>query len=148
MSKVILIVVIVIVVAVILGVLYFMMGDTSSNTFTIQGMKVEILTQGSGEAAKSGDNVTVNYVGTLQDGTKFDSSYDRSAPFTFILGQGTVIKGWDLGVEGMKMGEKRKLTIPPELAYGENGFPPVIPQSATLIFEVEMLSATPLPPAQ
>ncbi len=113
---------------------------TATTSFDIQGMKVEILKQGTGEGAKVGDNIVVNYVGTLTDGTKFDSSIDRNQPFPYTLGQNMVIKGWELGLLGMKVGEKRKLTIPPELAYGEAGRPPVIPQNATLIFEIDMLS--------
>jgi len=108
-------------------------------SFDIQGMKVEILKEGSGIVAKTGDVVTVNYVGTLTDGSKFDSSIDRNQPFQFILGQSRVIQGWELGVSGMKVGEKRRLTIPPELGYGSNGFPPVIPPNATLIFEIDLL---------
>jgi len=110
-----------------------------TNTFDIQGMKVEVLKQGSGDAAKAGDTVSVNYVGTLENGTKFDSSIDRGVPFSFTLGQNRVIQGWELGVNGMKAGEKRKLTIPYTLAYGENGIPNAIPQKATLIFEVDLL---------
>lgn len=113
---------------------------TGANKFEVQGMKIEIEKQGSGDAAKNGDTVTVNYVGTLDSGKKFDSSYDRNAPFTFALGAGHVIKGWDLGVAGMKVGEKRKLIIPAELGYGTNGFPPIIPKNATLTFEVELLN--------
>jgi FKBP-type peptidyl-prolyl cis-trans isomerase len=110
------------------------------NSFMIQNMKVEVLKEGTGEAAKSGDNVSVNYVGTLTDGTKFDSSYDRNKPFSFSLGAGQVIKGWDLGVAGMKTGEKRRLTIPSDLGYGAGGTPGgPIPPNATLIFEVELL---------
>lgn len=105
----------------------------------IQGMKIETLQQGTGVAAKSGDTVTVNYVGTLQDGTKFDSSIDRGQPFQFTLGQNSVIQGWELGVVGMKVGEKRKLTIPPELAYGSQGAGGVIPPNATLTFEIDLL---------
>ena len=112
--------------------------QNSMNSFQIQGMQVEILAQGQGEAAKDGDNVTVNYVGIFENGEKFDSSYDRNGPFSFPLGQSRVIKGWDLGVVGMKVGEKRKLTVPPELAYGSTGFLS-IPPNATLTFEVELL---------
>ena len=111
-----------------------------SKIFNIQGMKIEILKQGTGSAAEKGDTVTVNYVGTLQDGTKFDSSIDRNLPFEFILGQNKVIQGWELGVVGMNVGEKRKLTIPPELAYGAEGHPPIIPSNATLVFEIDLLS--------
>ncbi len=115
---------------------------TNSNNFTIQGMKIEILKEGSGEGAKVGDTVSVNYVGTLENGTKFDSSIDRGEPFPFTLGQNRVIQGWEKGVLGMKVGEQRKLTIPYELAYGEAGFPPVIPPKATLIFVVDLLGIT------
>ena len=103
-------------------------------------MKVEILQQGTGESAKTGDTVTVDYVGTLQNGTKFDSSIDRGQPFSFTLGENRVIQGWELGILGMKVGEKKTLVIPPEQAYGEQGVPGAIPPNATLIFEVELLS--------
>ncbi len=102
-----------------------------------------VMQQGNGAAAKSGDTVSVHYVGTLTDGKKFDSSRDRGQPFTFTLGKGMVIKGWDQGVVGMKVGEKRKLTIPGPLAYGAAGHPPVIPPNATLVFEIEMMSIKP-----
>jgi FKBP-type peptidyl-prolyl cis-trans isomerase len=103
------------------------------------GLKIEDEKVGTGDEAVAGKKVTVNYLGTLTDGKKFDSSYDRNEPFTFNLGAGEVIKGWDEGVAGMKVGGKRKLTISPELGYGEAGAPPVIPSNATLIFEVELL---------
>lgn len=114
--------------------------NTMENTMNIQGMKVEILKEGTGEGAKSGDMVTVNYTGTLENGTKFDSSFNPGrSPFQFTLGQGMVIKGWELGVLGMKVGEKRKLTIPADLGYGASGAGGVIPPNATLIFEVDLL---------
>jgi FKBP-type peptidyl-prolyl cis-trans isomerase len=94
---------------------------------------------GEGAVAEKGSSVTVHYTGTLEDGTKFDSSLDRQQPFTFELASGMVIKGWDIGVEGMKVGGKRKLTIPGALAYGDKGVPGTIPANATLIFEVELL---------
>lgn len=94
---------------------------------------------GSGAEATPGKTVTVHYVGTLTNGSKFDSSRDRGQGFTFRLGAGQVIQGWDQGVAGMKVGGVRKLTIPPELGYGSRGFPPVIPPNSTLVFEVELL---------
>ncbi len=100
---------------------------------------IEDLRPGSGPAAKAGDNVTVHYVGTLTDGKKFDSSRDRGRGFAFQLGAGRVIQGWDQGVAGMQVGQLRKLTIPPQLGYGDRGFPPVIPPNSTLVFEVELL---------
>lgn len=103
------------------------------------GLKVEDIKVGDGAAAVVGKKVTVHYTGWLTNGTKFDSSLDRGDPFHFNLGAGQVIKGWDQGVEGMKTGGKRKLTIPSELGYGEQGAGAVIPPGATLIFEVELL---------
>ncbi len=94
---------------------------------------------GTGTEAVSGKTVSVHYTGTLTNGSKFDSSKDRGDPFNFKLGAGQVIKGWDQGVAGMKVGGMRKLTIPSDLAYGDRGFPPVIPPKATLVFEIELL---------
>jgi len=103
-------------------------------------LQIEELKAGSGPEAKAGQTVTVHYVGTLTNGSKFDSSRDRNEGFTFKLGAGQVIKGWDQGVAGMQVGQLRKLTIAPELGYGSRGFPPVIPPNSTLVFEVELLS--------
>ena len=103
-------------------------------------MKIEKLTQGTGASPKSGDTVTVHYTGWLTTGAKFDSSVDRDEPFAFVLGEGQVIQGWDQGAATMRIGDKAKLTIPPELAYGASGYPGAIPPNATLIFEVELLS--------
>ena len=112
----------------------------NSNSYNIQGMKIEIVKEGTGEGAKAGDLVTVNYTGTLLDGTKFDSSLNPGrTPFEFTLGQNRVIQGWELGVLGMKVGEKRKLTIPPELAYGPQGAGGIIGPNATLNFEIDLL---------
>ena len=105
-------------------------------------LKIETLKEGAGAEARAGSTVTVHYVGTLTDGKKFDSSRDRGRGFSFKLGAGQVIKGWDQGVAGMKIGSVRKLTIPPHLAYGDKGFPGAIPPNSTLVFEVELLSVT------
>lgn len=102
-------------------------------------LKVEDTKVGTGAEAVAGKTVTVHYVGTLTTGSKFDSSRDRGQGFSFRLGAGQVIQGWDQGVAGMKVGGVRKLTIPPEMGYGDRGFPPVIPPKSTLLFEVELL---------
>lgn len=102
-------------------------------------LQIDDLSPGSGTEATDGRTVSVHYTGTLTNGEKFDSSLDRGRPFEFTLGAGRVIKGWEQGVRGMKVGGKRKLTVPPELGYGARGFPPVIPANATLVFEIELL---------
>ena len=106
---------------------------------TASGLKYVDLVIGTGATPKPGQTAVVHYTGWLTDGKKFDSSVDRGTPFQFVVGQGRVIKGWDEGVSTMRVGGKRKLTIPPELGYGQRGAGGVIPPNATLIFEVELL---------
>ena len=124
--------------------LLFAMADETNKLenpqITESGLIISDLVIGEGDKATSGQTVTVNYTGTLENGDQFDSSIGR-APFSFPLGAGRVIKGWEEGVEGMKVGGKRKLTIPPELGYGSRGAGNVIPPNATLIFEIELLEA-------
>ena len=113
--------------------------DAPDTQITASGLKIIELQVGEGAEAASGQTVSVHYRGTLENGKQFDASYDRGTPFTFPLGAGRVIKGWDEGVVGMKVGGKRKLVIPPDLAYGSRGAGGVIPPNATLVFEVELL---------
>ena len=115
--------------------------DQAAMQQALQNLKVEDVIVGTGTVAQLGDTVTVNYTGTFDDGSKFDSSYDHGQPFSFILGAGKVIPGWDVGVQGMKVGGKRNLTIPPELAYGPSGRGP-IPPNATLHFTIELVSVS------
>jgi FKBP-type peptidyl-prolyl cis-trans isomerase FkpA len=115
-------------------------GGSMANVTTPSGLIYDELVAGTGAAARAGSDVLVHYTGWLTDGTKFDSSVDRGEPFGFPLGQGQVIAGWDEGVEGMRVGGKRKLTIPPSLGYGAYGAGGVIPPNATLVFEVELLA--------
>ncbi len=103
------------------------------------GLIIEEVKNGTGDLAEAGKQVSVHYTGTFTDGKKFDSSYDRGQPITFPLGAGRVIKGWDEGIAGMRVGEKRKLTIPPDLAYGAEGRPPMMPPNSTLLFDVELV---------
>jgi peptidylprolyl isomerase len=112
--------------------------QTNSQPEPKKELKTETIKQGSGEPAKNGDKLKMHYVGTLENGTKFDSSRDRNTPFEFTLGAGQVIQGWEQGILGMKTGEIRKLIIPSELGYGASGQGP-IPPNSTLIFEVELL---------
>ena len=124
--------------AAVLSLFILIMGSPMT-TQAADDLGIEILTKGDGDKAQIGQRVTVHYEGRLTDGTMFDSSVKRGQPFEFTLGRGQVIKGWELGVEGMAIGEKRKLTIPPELGYGERGAGDKIPPNATLVFEVELL---------
>lgn len=112
--------------------------NTTKKTTNTEKLKIEDIKVGNGKEVKNGDTVVINYLGTLPDGTKFDSSYDRGEPFETQIGIGRVIKGWDIGVVGMKVGGKRKLTIPPSLGYGQQTVGS-IPANSTLIFEVELV---------
>ncbi len=149
-------IIVVVVVAIVAGIAYFVANKkseepskpaetqtthpTETTAQTAGESKVEIVDTvvGKGAEAVNGKSITVHYTGTLKDGTKFDSSVDRKEPFTFSLGAGQVIKGWEQGIQGMKVGGKRKLTIPPDLAYGNNAVG-AIPANSVLIFEVELL---------
>ena len=116
-----------------------MTDNTEKTVTTDSGLKYVELKEGNGATPKTGQTVVVHYTGTLEDGTKFDSSRDRGSPFQFKIGVGQVIKGWDEGVGTMKVGDRRQLIIPPELGYGPRGAGGVIPPNATLIFDVELL---------
>ncbi len=138
-QRILLVVVILLVIATIGFFAFRASQKNGEQTTSPSGLVIEDLVVGSGAEAKAGDLVSVHYTGWLTDGSKFDSSVDRGTPFEFNLGQGEVITGWDEGVAGMKVGGKRKLTIPPDLGYGANGAGSVIPPNATLVFEVELL---------
>ena len=116
------------------------MSETLRSTTTTNGLVIEDMIDGGGDEAVAGKRVSVHYTGWLTDGRKFDSSKDRNDPFAFALGARHVIAGWDEGVQGMKVGGTRKLTIPPQLGYGARGAGGVIPPNATLVFEVELLA--------
>lgn len=118
---------------------------TGEGVKTDSGLQYWDIKVGTGDEAKNGDKVKVHYTGWFTSGKKFDSSVDAQQPYTFTLGQGNVIKGWDEGVAGMKVGGKRQLRIPPELAYGEQGYKNIIPPNSTLIFDVQLLAVTPAP---
>jgi FKBP-type peptidyl-prolyl cis-trans isomerase len=114
--------------------------DTAAMTKTPSGLRYQDLVKGQGAEATAGKSVQVHYTGWLPNGEKFDSSRDRNEPFSFTLGAGQVIAGWDEGVAGMKVGGRRKLVIPPDLAYGTAGAPPDIPPGTTLVFDIELLN--------
>jgi FKBP-type peptidyl-prolyl cis-trans isomerase len=142
-TRILIIVIVILVIAAIAYIAYSGFINKKASTpnadnTTASGLKIEDLTVGTGQAAKAGDTISVHYTGYLADGTKFDSSLDRNQPYEFVLGTGNVIPGWDQGLVGMKVGGKRRLTIPPVLAYGAKGNGP-IPPNATLTFEVELL---------
>lgn len=121
---------------------------TGDGVKTTSGLQYWDIKVGTGEVATSGSRVKVHYTGWLDTGKKFDSTVDAHQPYSFNLGKGEVIKGWDEGIEGMKVGGKRQLHIPPELAYGEDGHPPQVPPNATLTFDVQLLAVTPAAPNQ
>jgi FKBP-type peptidyl-prolyl cis-trans isomerase FkpA len=120
---------------------------TGDGVKTDSGLQYWDIKVGTGAVANEGDHVKVHYTGWFTDGKKFDSSVDAHQPYGFTLGKGDVIKGWDEGVAGMKVGGKRQLRIPPELAYGDAGYKKIVPPNATLIFDVQLLAVTPTPPA-
>ena len=126
---------------VILGAAFFLFGSGGKEITTASGLKYIDLVKGTGATPQQGQTLTVNYTGWLADGTKFDSSSDRGQPANFRLGVDSLVKGWVEGLKTMKVGGKRKLIIPPELAYGADGRKPVVPPNATLTFEIELLRA-------
>lgn len=130
------------------GLIYFFArkkgNSASTNEVTMaDGLKYVDLKEGDGQTPQPGQTVVVHYTGTLEDGTKFDSSVDKGRPFSFVLGSDGVIKGWNEGLMSMKVGGKRRLTVPAKLGYGAAGRPPAIPANATLIFDVELLGIKP-----
>lgn len=120
---------------------------TGDGVKTDSGLQYWEIKVGTGTVANDGDHVKVHYTGWFTDGKKFDSSVDAHQPYSFTLGRGDVIKGWDEGIAGMKVGGKRQLRIPPELAYGEAGYKKIVPPNATLIFDVQLLAVTAAPAA-
>jgi FKBP-type peptidyl-prolyl cis-trans isomerase len=142
MNKVILALIILAILLIAIGG-YFLV--SSRNSYEVEGVKIQVLKQGSGDQqAEKGNIVNLHYAGTLKDGQKFDSSYDRNSPFSFVLDDSRVIKGFYLGVLGMKVGEKRKITIPPDLGYGSVELFG-IPANSTLVYEIELLAISQAP---
>ena len=123
------------------AVVYVVKYRGPSEVRTASGLKYTDLVEGTGPTPQPGQTVSVHYLGTLQNGTKFDSSYDRGAPMEYKIGVQSMIKGWDEGVSTMRVGGKRRLIVPPALGYGPSGRPPKIPPNSTLVFEIELLSA-------
>jgi len=119
---------------------------TGDGVKTDSGLQYWDIKTGTGAVANNGDHVKVHYTGWFTNGKKFDSTVDANQPYSFTLGKGDVIKGWDEGIAGMKVGGKRQLRIPPELAYGDAGYKTIVPPNATLIFDVQLLAVTPAPP--
>lgn len=142
-QRIILAVSVIVLLGLVAGGIYLATSRNNTSQTGATELQIEDLVVGSGDEAKAGDRVSVHYTGWLEDGTKFDSSIDRGQPLIFTVGTGQVIGGWDEGIPGMKEGGKRRLTIPPDLGYGPQGNPPVIPGNATLIFEVELLEVNP-----
>jgi len=142
-QRVILLIFVLIIITVLVFVVYqnqsIQSSPASAFTSTSTGLQFQDIKIGVGEEAQAGDRVIVHYTGTFEDGNKFDSSVDRGKPYEFTLGDGAVIKGWDKGIPGMRVGGTRILRIPPDLAYGPDGYAGVIPPNATLIFEVELI---------
>lgn len=133
---------------IITGAVFFVINKDKSKREKIERTELQLLhpelliediEPGQGKGAERGDGVILHYIGMLTDGTIFDSSYDKERTFSFIIGQGRVIPGWEIGIEGMRQGGKRRLTIPPELGYGESGVRGMVPSNATIIFEIELI---------
>jgi peptidylprolyl isomerase len=140
-QRVIAIVSVLVIIAAFAALIYFNSNkDKHDMITTASGLQYQDLTVGTGQEAKDGDTVTVHYVGTLENGTKFDSSRDRGEPYQVTIGAGNVIAGWEEGLVGMRVGGLRKLVIPPALAYGDQAVGDVIPANATLVFEIELIS--------
>ncbi len=135
----------IVVAAIVIGIVIytFNFAGQIKKDITINDLKIETLQDGSGEHAVIGDTVVVNYIGSLQDGSVFDDSYKRGQPFPVTIGEGRVIQGWEKGLQGIRVGEKRRLTIPPAMGYGDHEIPGVIPANSTLMFDIECVEILP-----